>query len=137
MIQKFNEFINEKLTLNDISKMKYQAAWRDASKFKLQDLEEGDIIITNEQIFNNKYIVITRDLFNELTHARLKGGQELLFVCNDDNIHYSHLLPQYYTDNLKDMDGNTEYDIIKVYKRPKKYTDINELKQDLKNIDKF
>ena len=112
--------------------------WAPASNFKLKDLEEGDIV---EVVNKMRYILVTPNMLQQLIDSTDNYGKDLVFVRPDPESNfaddYNVSFFNEFTKDLKQIDGMTKFDIVKVYKRPKKYTSVQELENDLKKIKNF
>lgn len=146
-MKNFNEFINEKLTLNDISKMSNR--WVDANKLSFDNMKEGCIVETaeneahpNDKIDNNnRYIYVSAELAEPLLGIEPDTKTGYVFLQKNKEIgDFAYLSADEYVDAFPKFQKSysyTDYTIKKVYIRKKQYKNSNELEKDLKNIDKF
>ena len=135
----FDTYINEKLKLDDISKMTYGSSWVDAKKLKLEDLKEGYIIQTNEDIYN-RYIYIPVDLATKILNNKITTNNGYVFIQQSSNGRLAYLSTdsyEYFPKYHGFYEYAVKYSIIKVYTRYKIYKNLDDLKNDLSKIYKF
>ena len=135
-MQKFKEFVNEKLTLDDISKMKSNGKWVDAENIKEEDLQEGNIL----EIADSRYLAINpRNSANPINILQYYKKDSFIFIRENNlfgNI-YSYIPLSEYSKNFPYHNASSKWDIIKINTRRKEYKNQEEVIKDLKNIDKF
>lgn len=133
-MKNFIDFINEKLTLNDISKMKLGGRWVSANTIQFEDLQEGNII---ETMNNERYICATHKIANQFLHISSQNDP-FVFICIRDFSSYGYMNYDSYCETFpKTRLGNKQFTIKRVYTRKKSYKTAEELEKDLKNINKF
>lgn len=129
-----NNYINEKLKLSDVNI--HRPEWVDAKKFTLDDLEEGYIIETKEERYN-RYIWANTKVANKLFKFPKPG--KYIFVQGDRYFPSDSIYSYLDTDNYKAFPIHLDDDFtaVRVFTREKHYENVDELKKDIKNIDKF
>lgn len=133
-MKNFIDFTNEKLTLDDISKMKLDGRWVSANTVQFEDLQEGNII---ETINNERYICAPYKIANQLLHISLQNNP-FIFIRIKDFLSYGFMNYNSYCDTFpKTRLGSKQFTIKRVYTRKKSYKTAEELEKDLKNINKF
>ena len=128
------EFINEKLKLDDIPKLQKGGKWVDAKELKIDDICEGNIIVSRE---NNKYICITVDLAEKIFFKIFSNYKfKYVFVRKDrlSPVRYVYLE---FKNTFPKHDTYSALDIMKVNTHKRSYKDVADLENDFKIIDKF
>ena len=120
-MQKFKEFVNEKLTLDHISKMNPKGNWVDAKDLTFNDIHEGDIIETGG---HTKYVVITEELAKQFI-SMLNTQSKYTFIRKDQSnttFGYSYLTysAYKYTFPVNSFNSDSDFNIIRIYRQKKK-----------------
>lgn len=132
-MKKFQQFINEKLKLSDIDKMQPRGKWVDANNIKFEDLKEGYIL----ELLNGKKYIIIPGIFAKKIFINSIINASNFYMIRTNNItdsNYSFIQLYEYKQNYP---NGFISPIIKVYMREKEYKNVEAIKQDLKNINKF
>lgn len=133
MIQKFEEYINEKLTLDDISKMNPKGNWVDAKSIRVEDITVGSII---EVAMGYKYIYIPTELAKKQCGWNWAVGDFTLIRRDMGSIStYGYLHFRYH--NFPKYDNENNFNIVKIKLREKDYTTKKEIDTDLDKLYKF
>lgn len=126
-MKNFNEYINEKLTLNDISKMKSPSQWVDANRLKFADLKEGYIVECRNK---RRYVVVPRSIL--FTH---KSRVKYILITEEGAVNH---LEDYVNQFPKVNSGySDEWNIVRVYTRNRHYADKSEIDEDIKKLYQF
>lgn len=138
------DYIVEKLRLSDITK-KSLDRWVDVRKYhNIFELKEGNIILLKN---GERYLLVPTTFAQKLLNIRQPGPSFLKYPLsflseNPKNVKlvskYLYIPINSYNVFPKYKDGFVEdYEIVKVFNREMHYTDINEIKDDLANINIF
>ena len=131
-MKKFQQYINEKLKLDDISKIA-KNHWIDASKLTLDDFKEGNIIQTGD---NCLYIVVPKKLFPRSVTLPRYINDEFIFATLDYSIgSVDYMSFESYKNHYPFTDThNYKFKILRIYNRKKSYKNPQEVYDDLVRV---
>lgn len=127
-MKNLNEYIDEKLKLSDISKMKSPSQWVDANRLKFADLKEGYIVELRNK---RRYMVIPRSFLT----LKSKPGIKYILISQQGTTNH---LEDYVNQFPKVNSGySVEWDIVRVYTRNRHYANKSEIDEDIKKLYQF
>ena len=134
-MKKFQQYINEKLKLDDINKMKHHINWVDVNKIKsITDLEEGNLVKT----YSGKvYIVVLTEMIDKVQPVYTSYNYVLARknpnVCVDEPASFFYMGFESYMKHFPQTNARTEdYKITNISFRKKHYKNIEEFNVDAK-----
>ena len=122
-MKNFNEYIDEKLKLSDISKMKSSSQWVDARTLKYDDLQEGYVLEVRKGV---KYVIAPTENVQKFMSFSIIGNGKYSGI-RKSNDKYGSIILRRYKDTFPIEDHDSSFDVLRVYKNNKKFTDKKDL----------